>query len=316
MIRTVVAIGVVGALVLASVGLGVFQLRETGKARDALVESERRQEISSARIAAMEIQIRAEADRAQAVENDNAMLRRALEEARTARATAAAAAVPPITRDVVDARYRRGKELASTGEVEKALAEFLWCFDVGMRQINSMAGVRSSYLLAEIVRLGPTGIAALEDRRNRARQTLLAGSNDRRAASDFTSISRELNDRPAVLAIYDQMPSGDARKSVALSAFDQLVDARRYEDAMTGRTYASMISLFELQVQAAAPGRAHAIASAAKNIEVLAGAGELADASSLLARVLKHDSSETTKTLLQTHLKRAGHAELLEAPTR
>jgi hypothetical protein len=307
---------VAGALVLVAVGFGIFKFLAAGKARDALAASKGRQEVISARIAALENRIQTETKRAQAVENDNAMLRAALQEAETAKASAVAAAAPPITRDEVDARYRQARELARKGEAEAALKEFLWCFDVGMRRISSFGGVRGSYLLTEIANLGPAGIAALEERRSKARQILLTGTRDSSAAGDFASISRKLNDEQAILALHDQIPPGEARQSFALRAFDQLVEARRYSDAMGGRSYASMTSSLELMIQdRGGLGRDHAIAAAAKNIEVLAGAGDLTRAKSLMVRLLAHDSSEATKALVERHLKRAGHPELLASPT-
>ncbi len=60
-------------------------------------------------------------------------------------------------------------------------------------------------------------------------------------------------------------------------------------------------------------GRSYAISSAAQNIEVLAGAGDLAHARELAGRLLAFDGSEATRALLQKHLERAGRADLLSA---
>jgi hypothetical protein len=57
--------------------------------------------------------------------------------------------------------------------------------------------------------------------------------------------------------------------------------------------------------------RSYAVTSAAKNIEVLAGAGDLGHARELAGRVLALDNSEATRALVQKHLERAGQPGLL-----
>ena len=54
------------------------------------------------------------------------------------------------------------------------------------------------------------------------------------------------------------------------------------------------------------------ISSTAKNVEVLAGAGDLEHARALAARVLAFDRSPEARTLLQQHAARAGQPELLD----
>jgi hypothetical protein len=60
--------------------------------------------------------------------------------------------------------------------------------------------------------------------------------------------------------------------------------------------------------------RQYAVTSTAKNIEVLAGAGDLANARKLAERLLAYDSTDQTKAVLQQALARAGQPELLAAP--
>ena len=298
------------ALTLGAAAWGGLELRKANEAKSALVAADLQQQTITARIVALEEQVRAETKRAREVEKDNALLQAALKDAQTAEADAAA----PITREVVEARYRRGKELAQSGDTESALKELLWCFDIGMRRVSSFSGVRASFLLKEIQKLGPPGIAALHERRNKARQILLTGTDDSGAASDFSSISRTLDENHAVLNLYDQMPAGPSRRTLANYAFSQLVEARRYSDAISARTFVTMTSSLEMMIQeSTGPRRDHAIRTAATNVEVLAGAGELAHAQSLIARLLGHDSSESTRAILQRHLERAGHAGLLES---
>lgn len=304
-------------LVLTAVSVRVFEFWVAGENKDALAAANRRQTEIGARIGAMESRIQSEANRAQAVESDNAELRAAVQKAQTAKAADALASAAPITHDAVEARYQQAKQLAQGGDAATALKEYLWCFDVGMRRVSSYAGVRGSYLLEEIVKLGPVGIAALEDRRNQARQLLVAGTDDSDAASDLVSISRKLNDEQAVLAVYDAIPPGESRHALAIYAFGQFVAAQRYSDALTGRPYGNMSASVERAIQSP-PGRIrdYEISSAATNIEVLAGAGDLAHAQALMARLLAADSSATTKTTVAQHLARAGHPELTAPQTQ
>jgi hypothetical protein len=60
--------------------------------------------------------------------------------------------------------------------------------------------------------------------------------------------------------------------------------------------------------------RAFTITDTAKNIEMLAGAGELANARSLAERLLRYDASDATKALVQKHIERAGQPTLLTSP--
>ena len=62
--------------------------------------------------------------------------------------------------------------------------------------------------------------------------------------------------------------------------------------------------------------RSYAITSSAKNIEILAGVGNLSDARTLAERLLAFDGTPETRALLQTHLTRAGQPNLLPAPTQ
>jgi hypothetical protein len=57
-----------------------------------------------------------------------------------------------------------------------------------------------------------------------------------------------------------------------------------------------------------------AVQAAAKDVETLAGAGDLTHARMLAARILAQDNSGGTTTLLQAHAIRAGHPELLAPP--
>ena len=118
--------------------------------------------------------------------------------------------------------------------------------------------------------------------------------------------------------LYDQLPKGDTRRRfVSIYAFDELVEARRYEDALEGRNYSTMLSSFRISSgMAAQPVRSHAVNTAAKNVEVLAGGGQLEHARTLSEQVLAFDSSPETREILRKHLERAGHIQLYDQLSR
>ena len=237
----------------------------------------------------------------------------------------------PITHDLVESRYKNAQELARSGDSAAALKEFLWCFDEGMPRVSSYAGVRTSFLLSSIAKLGeeyPAALVALRERRDKASQRMLNGENDSEAAMDFAALNRTLKDDQNTLAVFDQLPAEDRRRqTLASAAYNQLVEAQRYGDALLGKPYATISANFEmlaterpLPANIANPEkirksqRDYLINSTAKNVEVLAGSGDLGHARTLAQRLLAYDSSPETKALLLQHATRAGQAGLLESP--
>ena len=235
----------------------------------------------------------------------------------------------PITGDQVEKRYRKAQKLARSGDSAAALKEFLWCFDGGMPRLPAFTGVRTSYLLDSIAELGkayPAALAALRERRDQASQQILNSENDSSAAMDLAALNSTLKEEQNTLAVFDQLPAEDRRRPMlALVAYDQLVEAQRYSDALLGRSYANINMLFEMgKMELPLPANAPdaetirknqhdgLIDSTVKSVEALAGAGDLDHARTLAGRLLAYDSSPETKALLQQHATRAGQAGLLE----
>ena len=242
------------------------------------------------------------------------------------------AAKTPITQDMVSTRYKNAQELARQGDAAEALKEFLWCFDDGMPRVSGYGGVRTSFLLSSIAKLGekyPAALVALRQRRDAALQRMQNSENDADAATDFAAINRTLKEDQNTLVAFDQLPAEDSRrKTLASAACDQLIEAQRYGDALLGRPYAHISAVFEmgiterpLPVNITNPEkirksqRDYLINSTVKNIEMLAGAGDLEHARTLAGRLLAYDSAPETKTLLQQHTTRAGQPDLLQGLT-
>jgi hypothetical protein len=126
--------------------------------------------------------------------------------------------------------------------------------------------------------------------------------------------------------VLDQLPANDSRRStLAMTAFEDLVTARRYADAAQGKTFSQMARQFEMSSEerplppniqdpdrVRQANRNYVITSTANNIEVLAGIGQLDNARTLAKRLLAFDGSAETKATLQQHVERAGQPKLLE----
>lgn len=267
----------------------------------------------------------AEARQAAAAEEDIATLHTALTQARTALApverTQPARPAESISQETVESRYRRARELARVGDPAEALRELLWCYDVGMIAQSSYAGVRASFVLDEIKRLGarlPAALTALRERRDRAHQRILAGGDAEIA--DFVDLNRTLGEEPLTLRVYDQIPATERRKQTFSNfASELLLAERRYADVLLGQPYGMMSANFDRDITEV-PGvtsiredlrRERAIGTVVKSIEALAGAGQLDQARTLTRRLLAYDDTAGTRALLQQHAGRAGQPDLL-----
>jgi thioredoxin-like negative regulator of GroEL len=213
------------------------------------------------------------------------------------------------------ARYYLGRKLSQRGENAEALTEFLWCFDVGMKQVPSYSGVRVSFLLSDIAALGahyPPAWDALRARRDGARARL---SDDPSAAVEFGGINHYLGEDKVTLEAFEKLPAGSRNKEgLGVWVFDTLLEARRYDDALAASPAAKFKAGFDMMRAAGIPSdsiKGYLVQSAAKEVEALAGSGRLDDARNLLRSLLALDHSDATISLVQAHLKRAGHADLV-----
>lgn len=228
----------------------------------------------------------------------------------------------------VQARYDLARELARTGQSAAALAEYLWCYDEGMVQAQNFAGVRVSHLLNSIATLGenfPPALAALEERRAKAKAAFLAGNADPATARDLAALNRQLGAEADTLALYSQLPRTDARRrALGYSLYDKLLDARRYEEALEAEPFAaigkrwafwqaedSQNAAAKMPAEMLKMKREYFVKWFAEHLEVLAGAGQLDDAREFLATALAYDGSPEARAVYREHLARAGRGDLL-----
>ena len=226
------------------------------------------------------------------------------------------------------ARYNLAKLLAEKGQYENALREYLWLYDEGMKRSPGYSGVRSSYLLQDINRLGQRHPSALEQlllRRNTARSMYLAAPEDYSLAMDLTSLNKTLKDNQASVEIFDLLPPGSPGQMVlGLAIWDELIARKRYTDASKVRLLKDIlgkIENMEENVQKGQPATPeiekmiHAVwlELAVSGVEVFVGVGQLDDARVLVKKALSIDPSTGTKTLINTRIQRTGKSVSFES---
>ncbi len=283
---------------------------------------EQRQTAATAKLAALEAQLQEQTKRADAIEADNAKLRAALVQAQAARAAAPKKA-EPLTRQALDERFRTARALVRGGDPAQALRELLWCWDEGLKQGTSATiPARRSGLtdgLRELAERYPPAREEMEKRRAALHARILASAGGGDSISEYASILETLNEKKALLGLFDEIPAGDRRRTtLAIYAREPLIEARRYAEAMEGHSFARMSASFETQagmnaLRASRDGvPSFFVQTTVKNIELLAGSGDLVHARELATRLLAVDNSPATRALIQQRAERAGQPELLK----
>lgn len=321
-------VGIACAVALLSVVISIYEAREIRERGAMLQAMEQQRNEAWAKLRELEQQLIAATRRAREADADTAELlatieRDARDERRQARAGSGA-----LTHAAVQARYSQALEFARQGDGAAALKEFLWCFDDGMARVSTFRIARRGLLLDAMAKLGqryPEALAVMRARRDEAEKSMLAGVFELDAIADFVALNRALGEISRTLLQYDRMPLDHARRDdMAVLAFEQLMQAQRYDDAARAKPYSRMESQFELAARDRPPPagirnleeirkntRDFVVNGTANNIEVLAGAGDLAGAQTLAKKLLAYDSSEPTQAILQGRLTRAGRPELL-----
>lgn len=295
----------------AALGLATLYLG-TGSAADAqraLAIAQQRENVLAKRVEAATALAQAETQRTLTAERKNQEL---LDAARTQTATSTE---PEITAALVNQRLRAAEELVRSGDPALALRELIWCYDVGLPRIGKTDVSRSGQLrlFAELGERHPPALAWLRERRERMRAGTTMENRSDDEITEYAFLNHALQDPAASVALLDALPPEDRRRQrVAIPIYENLVELRRYRDAAAGLSYPLMSADFERRK--ARPGRDQLVATTARNIEVLAGAGELTRARELAKRLLQAEPSAETRATIQQHAARAGHPTLL-APT-
>ncbi len=247
------------------------------------------------------------------IETENAV-------ARAQRALAAAGATPD-SNDAIKARYDLAVELARVGRNEDALREFLWCIDTGMKGRAAFQLTRARDVLKAVAKLGPSGIAALRERRKAALAQLEHTPSNQPAALDYIWLNHALQEDATTLAYVERLPPLDARRRVLVPlAYSVLREAQRYADAFKLRPLATMEREFETRMEAYRAKvqdrtaeramRDSMIQSVVRDIEVLIGVGQLDAGRALGERIFAIGDPKEVRELLRINARRAGHPEL------
>ena len=141
---------------------------------------------------------------------------------------------------------RYAEELVREEKFEEALKEFLYCYDHGYDQDPAFSGVRNSFLLNHIQRLGrklPAAIQALESRRDTLDGKINSKQATRRDLMDYAALNRTLRVPQKTLDLYDSLDALDPnRKSLYHSVFPLLLEKKRYQDIEDANDLAVMVS--------------------------------------------------------------------------
>lgn len=221
------------------------------------------------------------------------------------------------------ARMEYARALLRMGKKEEALKEYLWCFDEG-KSSPAFAGVRLSFLLSYIERLGrdyAPAVEALRERRDSRRTAVLSGRADPIAPAELESLNDALDDSADTLVVYDQLkrehPDSPLLQPFRQQVYDDLLKSRRYAELYDQNTFDSEIEqtiasyspswasrLFSLSMkkeqreQIDAVKKQLLIQKLGEHYQVLIGLHKLEEAEKLAARILSlHDSAETYNAL-------------------
>lgn len=311
---------------LGAVGAGVVMLQAKRESAEARAAAMRRNEEMRRALMALEQKLATETKRAEAVESDNAALASAVQKAQAAIAKAAPVASVAISRETFAERIKRAMTAARAEDSDAALNELLACYRLGVARPSITTSIQLSTLVSALGKFGerhPEVLAELRDRFEKGRQRVVGSDDDTEPLSEMASIAHVLKNDQLMVAVWDAIPAGAPRRvTVGIYAVDGLIVAQRYGEALAVRTYASMSSAFESSLPSVSSARASStggngstdlITATAKNIEILAGAGDLAHARELAGRLLAVDGSETAREILRQHLQRAGQPGLLNA---
>lgn len=227
------------------------------------------------------------------------------------------------------ARMALAKELAKEGKFEKALDHLVWCFDEGGKNNPGFLPTRSGGLLSQIAELGqsyPPAKEALIQRRDAAEAKLKAGSSDLGLVNDIVRLNRTLDDAGRTIQLFDEIPAGAPQRGMLAEAiYDELVNARRYDDLFAVTTpeasYLKRAQTFNhVRDSPLIPHNERLltvmfdsmIGTGGSAVETLAGAGQTQRAIGLIDQVLLQDSSDETVNDLKRHAQRAENAEVVQ----
>lgn len=303
-------IGIAVAVAIAGSAGFIWEHREANRLR-ATIE----QENAAARqqAATLKKQIDTQSKRADSAEIDVTSLLRVL----NVQSRPSAPIVPRVTSpmDFMKSATARADQFRRDGKFQEALDEYLQCYRALRTQRTS--GVEAQLLMGGISSLGRTfspAIAALRELRDTALQEFQDKPANRDAGREVALLNNRLGEGEHTIALYDALPSDSPlRQSFGMIAYDSFVQARRYSDALQGKTYGGMLTDLEMGIRVLEFDKTPSLVNVrealaqkvATNIEVLVGTGQHDEARALTNKLLAFDNSATTRALIDQHVARA-----------
>ena len=226
-------------------------------------------------------------------------------------------------------RMEYADALAAKGKNAEALKEYLWCLDEGGKNNPSFFGVRLSFLLSDILRLGvkyPLAIDALKHRRDIARTALEKGNSNPNIALDFATYNENLGDTDQNLTYYDMLNTRDPKLAAPLFCMvaSQLVEKKRYADMVAGGkgtfgninmeigSYKDMAETHQIDKSALTFLKQNFVKKYGEYYEALVGTDKSAEADDLRNKLLTFDASAATYIALIQHANRAEKPEAVQ----
>lgn len=312
MVVSKVQVGVIAALVIGSSATLVWQVRE-----HALLRAEGAAQVTAhdATVRNLNQQLHALSQRAAAAEAAAAALGQTTRAASSQNDAASTGDRVLVTsKEEFDAIMRQAAKLERQAKHQDALQLYLDCY----RSLSGhQAGIWRQFVMSEIERMGGSFLPALDALRalrDAAIEKVHAGDTSRDLVAEAAELNQRLGDAPSSMMLYDSLSPNDSRRqTVALIAFDVFVDARRYADAIVGKSYATMVRELEMDTRfearmnkgSLANHRPNVVSQTTRAIEALAGVGQVDEAKSLAEKLLVLDSSDATRAAITEHLDRA-----------
>jgi hypothetical protein len=283
-------------------------------------ESDRSSSTAKREIHSLEQQVAAQTKRLAVAE---ARLSTLLNAAKTANATRATEAMTQSPDSPVDASEvarlaaEKGRSLIKEGKSQDALDLYVKTY----RELQSFRPGSSAcqHLMSSLQHLSrtfPPALAALAQLRDDAMAQLHVQPGRRDVLNfEIALLNERLGQGERTLALFDALSPGDIQRgSLAMVARDAFIKARRYQDALLGKSIGQMIGAIDSSVRLLATEtdasrqamiRKAIVDQTLPNSEVLAGAGKTEESRQLTEKLLAFDSSETTRVRLEQHLARA-----------
>jgi hypothetical protein len=233
-----------------------------------------------------------------------------------------------------------GLSLSLQARYAEALEHYVWCYEHGVANDESFAGVRETILLDEIELLGssyPAAATAIADLARAIGARILEGTGDERDLLDYVALCNRASLSSEMLELFDRLKEkGEValphRKVLAAVLFETLVERRRYIDVYASapdmpHELAQRITRYSnlkgqytrnrtgstVEATAVENARADAMRIGGQYFEVSLGVGQLSVANRIADRLLTFAPEAATYELLVKHALRAGASDAARA---